>query len=135
MLFLGQAKTGADYDFLAKYGDEIVIGEAKVYPKAGEDKIEGVEEAQSGYLRTSAPSDALHYKIREHMERLLAAAGNDVQRLGWIAEQLINHVAAPSHWGLHEQIIREGLEKEARRKAEARETEHQSSRKHGENVA
>lgn len=35
---------------------------------------------------------------REHFEALLASAGNDVTRMGWIHEQLAQHLQIPAGW-------------------------------------
>lgn len=37
-------------------------------------------------------------EIRHHVDQLLAAAGEDLKRLGWIAEQLQSHVTLPVRW-------------------------------------
>lgn len=37
-------------------------------------------------------------EIRHHVDELLAAAGEDLKRLGWIAEQLQSHVTLPVRW-------------------------------------
>jgi transcriptional regulator with XRE-family HTH domain len=54
----------------------------------------------------------LRQRIQQHVDDLLAAAGNDQQRLGWIAEQLLAHVDVPGHWDLQERIINEATAKE-----------------------
>jgi hypothetical protein len=53
---------------------------------------------------------AFQRTIRDHIEGLLRAAGHDVQRLGWIAEQLRQHVSEPHSWGKKERLLRERLE-------------------------
>lgn len=75
-------------------------------------ELSSVVEGKAGQLSSGTrQSVQLRKDIAKHVEDLMAAAGNDPQRLGWIAEQLIRHVDVPGHWNLQEQIIRESLTK------------------------
>jgi transcriptional regulator with XRE-family HTH domain len=59
------------------------------------------------------PAQILQESITQHMVGLLRAAGDDVQRLGWIAEQLRQQVAEPPSWGLHRRVIEEATRQDA----------------------
>lgn len=52
-------------------------------------------------------------KIFQHMDALLKAAGDNVQRLGWIAEQQRQHLSEPVSWGLHQRVIEEASRPQA----------------------
>ena len=58
--------------------------------------------AVSVVAEESAPyltgADAMKASIRDHFERLLAAAGDDPGRLGWLREELIRSLPVPAHW-------------------------------------
>lgn len=73
------------------------------------------------------PVDELKERIYQHYSRLIRAAGDDVQRLGWIAEQLRQHVSEPTSWGMKERLLAEAIE--ARRRQEAGETQESQSKK------
>lgn len=95
-----------------------------------------VADQSTHYGRDNPPSKAdqrqaagdLSNKIRAHVDSLLRAAGADVQRLGWIAEQLRQHVSEPTSWRLKERLIHEAVEESLARKRVA-DTEGQASSK------
>jgi transcriptional regulator with XRE-family HTH domain len=53
-----------------------------------------VQEAPAAY----GPADRLRGEIRGDVETTIAAAGDDVGRLGWIREQVRAHVTPPASW-------------------------------------
>jgi len=59
-------------------------------------------EPLSGGEKAAAALDdgaaALRSEIRTYIERLLAIAGNDPTRLGWVLTQLHIHLRPPEHW-------------------------------------
>lgn len=55
-------------------------------------KVWAVEEAQASYGGTNRES--LHAKL----ERAIAAAGDNADRLGWISVQLDTHLRPPANW-------------------------------------
>ena len=48
------------------------------------------------------------------IEDIIAAARGDVARLGWIREQLLQHVEIPDHWDIHERVLKQVLAEERR---------------------
>ena len=108
-VFLGQPTSREDYEFVAKYADEI-----------GSPKTEQIlrEESDGPVVDLGTAS-----KIRDHIEELIEKADGDPHRLGWLLEQLRSHVRAPAHWdetegtSLHEEVIREVLEEEKQEEA------------------
>lgn len=46
----------------------------------------------------SGSAEQIRAEIRHHVDELLVAAGDDLKRLGWIAEQLQSHVTRPVRW-------------------------------------
>jgi hypothetical protein len=79
-------------------------------------------EVSSGVIVEEAePGDAsgeLLTKARRHFEELLLAAKGEHQRLGWIVEQMTEHLAIPKHWRTHEEINRRARELAAARAGE-----------------
>lgn len=53
-------------------------------------------------LKPSVIEGELAQRIRIRVEELIAAAGEDPTRLGWIYEQLQAHLSPPAHWVNHE---------------------------------
>lgn len=62
--------------------------------------------------------------VRRHIEELIALAGDDSARLGWIKEQLQLHLSAPQHWrrgrpvklsAENEEMLRSAVEAQAAR--------------------
>lgn len=104
LVILGQPKTRADYDFIAKHADE--IGN----PKPGELAEDPAEYHATGSIES---------KIRSHVEEQIKQADGEPSKLGWIYEQLRAHVQAPEHWmegkalsPLHREVLEEVLTEE-----------------------
>lgn len=70
--------------------------------------------------------ETLRAEIRRLMGTTIGLAGDDVGKLGWVREQMLRHLTAPAHWGLHEQVLREVLNEE---KAAATKAAHHSPAK------
>lgn len=75
----------------------------------------------------SPTADRLRAKIRTHVDQLLALAGDDEQRLGWLAEQLLREVNARADWDIHAHVIKKVMAE--RREREAAADPNQSSKK------
>ena len=84
---------------LAKHWPKLAkfFGVSEAYIGIGaKEKVESaVAEDHAPYLTGAA---AMKSAIREHFERLLAAAGDDPGRLGWLREELIRSLPVPAHW-------------------------------------
>ncbi|WP_457795381.1 helix-turn-helix domain-containing protein [Horticoccus sp. 23ND18S-11] len=63
----------------------------------------------------SASEPMLEREIRRVVEDVITAARGDVARMGWIREQVLKHLDIPDHWDIHEQVMREVLEEDARK--------------------
>ncbi len=73
---------------------------------------------------------SLEKSIRDAVEHAIAAAAGDPRRLGWISEQLAQHLSVPAHWKRIDAINREAIERaqEIRREMDhLRPPENQSS--------
>lgn len=105
-LISGKPIFDEDYEFIAKYRDEIGSPPGERAGAVGENRrsyaiSEPLPVHESGRShankREISGEDPLS-EIRAHMGLLLGAAGNDRDRLGWIAEQLRIHLRVPPHW-------------------------------------
>lgn len=99
-------------------------------------KIEELEKGKSSHKRdgdshagTASEDHARHgtsetitREIKRHIDLLIEASKNDVKRLGWIHEQLREHVAIPKNWVTNEEINR-SVREERRREREIEERE------------
>lgn len=66
-------------------------------------KSGAVEEPPASY---GTPA-MLRQEVRSVVEDTLRLAGDDLGRLGWTREQALRHLAAPEHWSIHEEVIRQ----------------------------
>jgi transcriptional regulator with XRE-family HTH domain len=98
---------------------EKVRREPRFLDKSEPELSQHVAEAPGSY----GTPDMLRAEIRRLLGSTINLAGDDVGKLGWVREQLLRHVTAPAHWGLHEQVLRGVLEEE---KAAAKAAEHHS---------
>jgi transcriptional regulator with XRE-family HTH domain len=62
---------------------------------SGEGISAALNEAPAGYANDLEP---IRSDIRQKIERVLAAAGNDRDRLGWIQIQIDTHLNVPAPW-------------------------------------
>ena len=64
-----------------------------------------VAEDEQDHQRSDTP---LETEIRSIMAELIAAANGDPTRLGWILEQMREHLTAPKHWKRHprDEVVR-----------------------------
>ncbi len=85
LVFLGSPKSKEDYDFLAKYADELPPHKSE--PEIGETK-------QAPY----GTADTLRAEARRYFDDLLSAANDDPVRLGWLLQQMREHLRRPSDW-------------------------------------
>lgn len=88
------------------------------------DRVSRVGEPEPGHgFHPSGPAAELRAELRRQFESLIDHAGDDIGRLGWIREQMHQHLAEPSHWGMKERILQEMLEEQRKRdEAEAQES-------------
>lgn len=100
-VFLGVPKLREDFDFVAKYADEIGRPAAEPEPVA--------EEAGS-----YGTAENLRSEFRSIVERDLAAAGDDPTRLGWLLQQALLHLTPPPHWQTRESAPLKVLPRESR---------------------
>lgn len=78
-----------------------------------------VDEAPQS-TRSKGAAAELRRGVTRQLDDLLAHAGDDVGRLGWVREQMLKHLAIPEHWGVHEKVLRDVLrDAEALERAEA----------------
>jgi len=91
------------------------ITEGAEIPQAMEvTAIAGVTEESRVYDAGSNDQRAAREIIREielHNTMLLASAGHDIGRLGWIREQQVAHLSTPAHWKKPEKIPQRPVEK------------------------
>lgn len=113
-LFLGHPKTPEDYAFVAKYNDEIATFDALdgSRPAILVRAADGVDPAHSGR------AEDIQDRLLREFALLVDAADGDVARLGWISEQMRQHLAEPTHWGMPERIAQRVAERMARERAE-----------------
>jgi transcriptional regulator with XRE-family HTH domain len=74
-----------------------IPGEAEItYPPSMADRSPGVleSEAQSPYGST----EDIEHELQRALSALLKAAGGDRNKLGWISEQMREHLAIPKSW-------------------------------------
>lgn len=99
MVFLGKPKSREDYDFVAKFSDE--LGPWISTGELCEEQTPYGAQAETG-AKVSAPIDpnasSQEAAIRAHIDELLAAAGSSPTRLGWVLEQLRMYLSIPHHW-------------------------------------
>lgn len=95
-------------DLLERTGVGLLNSTSAPDPEQGQ-KDFVVREDQAHY----GTSESLVREVRKLVEDTLAAAGDDLGRIGWLREQLLRHCQPPDHWDIHEQIIREEQEREA----------------------
>ncbi len=57
----------------------------------------------------------LESEIRQLLDEAIGAARGDVARMGWIREQILQHLEIPEHWDIHERVLKEVLEEERQR--------------------
>lgn len=99
-VFLGKPVASADYDFLAKFADEIAgasekIASRGVYPHATDADLAHVSDgAPLGY----GGPNSIKAEIKRVLDDAMKAAGDDSIRLGWLLEQMRLHVVAPAKW-------------------------------------
>ena len=72
---------------------------------------QGPQERDSAH---DSPANQIEAEVREMIEDIIAAARGDVARLGWIREQLLQHVEIPDHWDIHERVLKQVLAEERR---------------------
>lgn len=118
LIFLGHPVSRTDYEFLAKYADEIER------PAHGQKEPMMLEES-AGPL--SEPTRDQAAQLRANIEKCIRFAGGDTNRLGWLLEQMRVHMLVPAErWSEqsadlfpptlpseeHEEAVRRAVEKE-----------------------
>ncbi|QYM80265.1 helix-turn-helix domain-containing protein [Horticoccus luteus] len=84
-VFLGVPKLREDFDFIAKFADEVGKPPDASAVVAAEDR---------GTYGTPA---SLRTEARAELERAINAAGDDITRLGWIVHQIRLHLTPAGH--------------------------------------
>lgn len=70
------------------------------------------------YPSPSGTAGSIRERLQKEFKELLEASGDDVERLGWISEQMRQHLAEPTHWGMPERVAQRVAERMARERAE-----------------
>lgn len=100
-VFLGKPTSAEDYEFIAKFADEIGPQETvfqsiqKVHVSMDPEVNEAAATYRAGRAQTAEETIA---KIKAFVDELIASAQNDPNRLGWILEQLRSELRMPGHW-------------------------------------
>lgn len=85
LVFLGEPSSKEDFDFVAKFTDEIG-SPVRNSTQVGESPAAYGDEA------------SIESRLIRHLRELIAAANGDRGRLGWIEEQVAAHLTVPAHW-------------------------------------
>lgn len=102
LVMMGIPRLREDYDFVAKYQDEIGTPPSGMSTDtAGPGMV--MEGPPASYLPSGAGglSDsalAITEEIQKRFYAVVSAADGDPSRLGWINEQLAQHLRPPEHW-------------------------------------
>jgi transcriptional regulator with XRE-family HTH domain len=86
LVFLGKPTSREDYEFVAKYSDEI-----------GPPPATAASAAVAGAAIPPAPLEA---EARWILDEAIRAAASRPERLGWVLEQLRAHLRPPAHWAI-----------------------------------
>jgi len=115
-VFLGKPVSNEDYDFIAKFADEIEGAREALAERGGGLTPSAVSEDQATYGGEAAQ---LRAQIRSKIEDGINAAGSDRVKLGWLLMQINEHVRPQKHWG---ETSTKGEAKLEQLKTEARQT-------------
>lgn len=95
-----------------------IVHQVNMLEQVGVEALNTLADATPLPMLAGDAPDQIRAESRRLLDDTLALAGDDVGKLGWVREQLIRHLSAPEHWGLHEKILGQVLAEE--KKAAAR---------------
>jgi hypothetical protein len=133
LISAGLPSSEKDYAFLRHYRNQIDWRGAppgvreRIFAETGGDASNLVEEAAAPY----GTPDMIRREIRQQIERTITLAGDDIGKLGWLREQVIQHASAPEHWDIHERVIKQVLAEERRREEEEARAAQSAARTQG----
>ncbi|HRI81616.1 MAG TPA: helix-turn-helix transcriptional regulator, partial [Opitutaceae bacterium] len=108
-----------------------IVHQVNMLEQMGVEALNTIAGAKPLPIGEDGAPEQIRTESRRLLDQTLALAGDDVGKLGWVREQLIRHLSAPEHWGLHEKILSEVLAEEKKAAAERPRTQSPAKERNG----